>query len=112
MKLKIFLATSIVVLISAFLLSAYAQVTRPGQTTRQPAWEYKVMNVVHQNNKVYIFEDGTRLNLPGELRRINELGSQGWELVSNNAVLDAFSADPNLMGTMANIHTFWFKRPK
>lgn len=101
-----------IVIVSAFLMSAYGHAMRTTQAIRGPVWEYKVMNVVFQEGKVYIFEDGTKLTTTGELRRVNELGSQGWEMLSNDVINDTFSANPNLMGSPATIRTHWFKRSK
>lgn len=111
-KFGIYLAILCVVIVSAFLMSAYGQAARTTQTIRGPVWEYKVMNVVFQEGKVYIFEDGTKLTTTGELRRVTELGSQGWEMLSSDVIIDTFSRDPNLMGSPATIRTHWFKRSK
>lgn len=105
MKYRTYIPTTLIVMVCVFLLSGYAQ-TRP-QQTRQQAWEYKVLSYIRTNQGSVLSEDGKTMPVPASmLPHLNELGAQGWEMVTVMQVNDIYGA------VDATYRNYYFKRSK
>ncbi|HMM81105.1 MAG TPA: hypothetical protein PKC65_13895 [Pyrinomonadaceae bacterium] len=93
----------IAVLVFAFLaVQNNAENARPTMTPPPAVWEYKLIARVMGNptpTSVQLYEDGKLLPASVNLiAKVNELGSQGWEMFS--------------VATESSLTYHWFKRQK
>lgn len=100
--------SSLVVVSLLVIFLSLAVWTKQGQGGASPAqtWEYKSWVFTIEGSRTTLYEDGRQL--PGSatpVSKANELGAQGWELVSVAAV-QVGSSNPT------NQYVYWFKRPK
>ncbi|HEY4301408.1 MAG TPA: hypothetical protein VGM73_11065 [Candidatus Didemnitutus sp.] len=86
MKTRTYLPWFVCLLACLLGWTAYAQNSR-GAAPR-PAWDYKLIIFNSENliggHEAEMFDDGVALPspVPGGLRKLKELGAQGWELVT------------------------------
>lgn len=97
-------------LIGFCLLAGHVDAQQSVSSAVRQTWEYKTVTVEqgistsqYQQNDTRFLEDGQRFSSPPNAReKANQLGLQGWELVSVVATENS----------TYRIHTLWFKRPR
>lgn len=104
------LRSTIVLLVAICACAGSAHGQPPGNSAVRTLWEYKTVTMqqgVDPNNQfargIKLFENGEPLTASvSVVEYANQLGAQGWELVS-------VAATEN---TTYRVHVYWFKRAK
>lgn len=84
----------VALLLACLLMAGWS---RLDQNSKAPKWEYKLVSAVLNQVPIQWYEDGKRVD--GQVKifeKSNQLGAQGWELVSFQNASDTI--------------VYWFKR--
>ena len=94
---------AVVLILAAVVYVAVSTRQVHGGSPVAQAWEYKALSLAIAGNNVTLYEDGKQIpGGPPVNVKANELGANGWELVSVAA------SSTNQAATFV----YWFKRPR